>query len=50
MRLVATMNLRWENPASPWYANLIPLWWDGQYLPVPVPGSVGDGATWTLRG
>jgi penicillin G amidase len=39
-----------ENPASPWYANLIPLWWDGQYLPVPVPGSVGDGAKWTLRG
>ena len=22
-----------ENPASPWYDNLIPLWWDGQYLP-----------------
>ena len=39
-----------ENPASPWYANLIPLWWDGQYLPVPVPGSVGDDAKWTLRG
>jgi penicillin amidase len=39
-----------ENPASPWYANLIPLWWDGQYLPVPVPGSAGDGAEWTLRG
>ena len=27
-----------ENPASPWYDNLVPLWWDGQYLPVPVPG------------
>jgi penicillin amidase len=39
-----------ENPASPWYANLVPLWWDGQYLPVPAPGSVGDGAEWTLRG
>jgi penicillin G amidase len=39
-----------ENPASPWYANLVPLWWDGQYLPVPAPGSVGAGAEWTLRG
>jgi penicillin amidase len=39
-----------ENPASPWYANLIPLWWDGQYLPVPGPGSVGDGAEWKLHG
>jgi len=39
-----------ENPASLWYANLIPLWWDGQYLPVPAPGSVGDDAKWTLRG
>jgi penicillin G amidase len=38
-----------ENPASPWYANLIPLWWDGQYLPVPAPGSVGD-VKWTLNG
>ncbi|HEX4088889.1 MAG TPA: penicillin acylase family protein, partial [Trebonia sp.] len=39
-----------ENPASPWYANLIPLWWDGQYLPVPVPGSVGDDVRWSLHG
>lgn len=39
-----------ENPASPWYANLIPLWWDGQYLPVPAPGSVGDDVKWTLNG
>jgi penicillin amidase len=39
-----------ENPASPWYANLIPLWWDGQYLPVPVPGSVGDDVKWSLHG
>jgi penicillin amidase len=28
-----------ENPASPWYADQIPLWWDGQYLPVPEPAS-----------
>lgn len=39
-----------ENPASPWYANLVPLWWDGQYLPVPVPGSVSDGVKWSLHG
>jgi penicillin amidase len=39
-----------ENPASPWYANLVPLWWDGQYLPVPVPGSVSDDVKWTLNG
>ena len=39
-----------ENPASPWYANLIPLWWDGQYLPVPAPGSVSDDLKWTLNG
>jgi penicillin amidase len=41
-----------ENPASPWYADQIPLWWDGQYLPVPEPGSQQQiylGApTWTL--
>jgi penicillin G amidase len=39
-----------ENPASPWYANLVPLWWDGQYLPVPAPGSVSDDVKWTLNG
>jgi penicillin amidase len=42
-----------ENPASPWYANLVPLWWDGQYLPVPVPGSASGSAgsvTWSLHG
>ena len=39
-----------ENPASPWYANLVPLWWDGQYLPVPAPGWVSDGVKWTLNG
>src|SRR5580698_8448488 len=26
-----------ENPASPWYDDLIPLWWDGKYLPPPPP-------------
>jgi penicillin amidase len=39
-----------ENPASPWYANLVPLWWDGQYLPVPAPGSVSDSVKWSLHG
>ena len=39
-----------ENPASPWYTNLVELWWDGKYLPVPVPGSTGGAVTWSLRG
>jgi penicillin amidase len=39
-----------ENPASPWYANLVDLWWDGKYLPLPVPGSTGGAVTWSLRG
>jgi penicillin amidase len=41
-----------ENPASPWYDNLVSLWWDGQYLPVPEPGSAGfaGGVRWTLHG
>ena len=39
-----------ENPASPWYDNLVPLWWNGQYLPIPAPGSAGDDARWTLHG
>ena len=38
-----------ENPASPWYDNLVPLWWDGQYLPVPVPGSVAGPVEWRLH-
>jgi penicillin G amidase len=39
-----------ENPASPWYANLVPLWWDGKYLPVPVPGAPAGRTVWSLRG
>ncbi|HUJ04669.1 MAG TPA: penicillin acylase family protein [Streptosporangiaceae bacterium] len=27
-----------ENPASPWYENLIPYWWNGRYLPMPAAG------------
>jgi penicillin amidase len=45
-----------DNPASPWYENQVPLWWDGQYLAVPIPGPIpgpvpGQAAgslTWTL--
>jgi len=43
-----------ENPASPWYTNLVPLWWDGKYLPVPVPvpvpGAAAGPVTWSLDG
>ncbi|HTU74490.1 MAG TPA: penicillin acylase family protein [Trebonia sp.] len=39
-----------ENPASPWYDNLVSLWWNGQYLPMPAPGSAGDDAKWALHG
>ena len=39
-----------ENPASPWYDDQVPLWWDGQYLPVPQPGPArsAGSVTWTL--
>jgi penicillin G amidase len=37
-----------ENPASPWYDNLVPAWWDGRYLPVPAPGRPAGTLTWTL--
>jgi len=39
-----------ENPASPWYTNLVPLWWDGQYLPLPVPGASAGPIEWRLNG
>jgi penicillin G amidase len=39
-----------ENPASPWYTNLVPLWWDGQYLPLPVPGAPAGPIRWRLDG
>jgi penicillin amidase len=39
-----------ENPASPWYANLIADWWDNRYLPMASPGNAGAGAVrWSLR-
>jgi penicillin amidase len=39
-----------EDPSSPWYDNLVRLWWNGQYLPLlsgrdQRPGDVA----WTLR-
>ena len=37
-----------ENPASPWYADQIPLWWDGRYLPVPEPGAEAGPILWRL--
>jgi len=39
-----------ENPASPWYTNLVPLWWNGQYLPLPVAGAPAGSITWSLDG
>jgi penicillin amidase len=45
-----------ENPASPWYANLVADWWDGRYLPMPAAGGAGAGGAgngstvrWSLR-
>jgi penicillin amidase len=29
-----------ENPASPWYENLVADWWAGRYLPVPFAAPV----------
>jgi penicillin amidase len=38
-----------ENPASPWYQNLVPLWWDGRYLPLYTAAAQPTGGVWTLR-
>ncbi len=39
-----------ENPASPWYEDLVADWWDGRYLPLPPAGGYASGAIqWTLR-
>ncbi|WP_371495133.1 penicillin acylase family protein [Kitasatospora sp. NBC_00374] len=38
-----------ENPASPWYRNLIDLWWRGEYLPLRTAAEHGsDAIKWTL--
>ena len=39
-----------ENPASPWYQNLIGAWWNGEYLAIPVPGQPAGPTTWRLNG
>jgi penicillin amidase len=36
-----------ENPASPWYANLVGAWWAGTYLPMPAAGA-GGSVRWEL--
>jgi len=33
-----------EDPASPWYSNLIADWWAGSYLPMPDAGAGGPGS------
>jgi len=39
-----------ENPASPWYKNLIADWWNGTYLPMPAAGPPrGAGVRWDLQ-
>jgi penicillin G amidase len=41
-----------ENPASPWYDNLMADWRAGRYLPMPVAGARAGGAgtiRWELR-
>jgi penicillin amidase len=38
-----------ENPASPWYDNLVQDWWDGRLLPLPTTEPSRSGITWTLR-
>ncbi|HEX5120945.1 MAG TPA: penicillin acylase family protein [Pseudonocardiaceae bacterium] len=37
-----------EDPASPWYQNLVPLWRSRQTLPL--AAKPGHDATWTMRG
>jgi penicillin G amidase len=39
-----------ENPASPWYENLVADWWDGTYVPMPPAGGEPRGQIrWELR-
>jgi penicillin G amidase len=39
-----------ENPASPWYEDQIPDWWNGRYLPLPPAGGYASGVIrWTLQ-
>jgi penicillin amidase len=40
-----------ENPASPWYENLVADWWNDRYLPLPSAGTGlrRTGARWQVR-
>jgi penicillin amidase len=39
-----------ENPASPWYSDLIAYWQKGTYLAMPPAGGYSAGSiTWSLR-
>ena len=44
-----------ENPASPWYTDLVGAWWSGNYLPMPAAGAPAvstrsaDSIHWELR-
>jgi penicillin G amidase len=39
-----------ENPASSWYDNLVPLWREGKYEPLVMPGAAAATATeWKLE-
>jgi len=41
-----------EDPASPWYQNMVSLWWNDRYLPLPPPADTAadtGGTAWTLR-
>ena len=40
-----------ENPASPWYENLVSDWWNGRYLRMPLasPATVRGNVLWELE-
>ena len=40
-----------ENPASPWYENLVADWWNGRYLRMPLagPATVRGNVLWELE-
>jgi penicillin amidase len=38
-----------ENPASPWYDDLISYWWDDRLLPMPMAGTEAGSSRWTLH-
>jgi penicillin amidase len=38
-----------ENPASPWYDDLISYWWDDRLLPMPTAGTEAGSLRWALH-